>query len=80
MVIGSGGAATMSLPARYWRPLSDTLAALMTLTAIGWALSINRYFGMGFYPQQYFAAMMAFVLPIAFLSLPARRGGGGGGG
>lgn len=79
MVIGSGGAAAMSLPARYWRPLSDTLAALMTLTAIGWALSINRYFGMGFYPQQYFAAMMAFVLPIAFLSLPARRGGERGG-
>lgn len=57
-----------------WRPLADTLAALMTLTAIGWALSLQRQIGLGLYPQQFFAGMLMFVLPIAFLTLPARRG------
>lgn len=66
--------ARLGLAPEYWRPLADVLAALMTLTAIGWALSLHRQIGLGLYPQQYFAAIMVFVLPIAFLSLPFRRG------
>ena len=66
--------AGFGLPPSVWRPISNVLAALMTLTAIGWALSVNRYFGLGLYPQQFFAAMLVFVLPIAYLTLPARQG------
>ncbi len=55
------------------RPIADVLAALLTLTTICWALSVPRYLGLGFYPQQFFAAVLALVLPIAFLELPARR-------
>jgi len=66
--------ARWNLAPKYWRPLADLLAALMTLTAIAWALSLHRQFGLGLYPQQYFAAIMLFVLPIAFLTLPFRRG------
>jgi TRAP transporter 4TM/12TM fusion protein len=56
-----------------WRPLADVLAASLTLLAIAWAMSLPRYLGLGFYPQQFFAAMLALVLAIAFLVLPARR-------
>tara|TARA_R100000322_G_scaffold9788_12_gene6217 strand:- start:2509 stop:4437 length:1929 start_codon:yes stop_codon:yes gene_type:complete len=62
------------LPPSVWRPVANVLAALMTITAICWALSVNRYFGLGLYPQQFFAAMLVFVLPVAFLTLPARQG------
>jgi TRAP transporter 4TM/12TM fusion protein len=62
------------LSPRIWRPLSDLLAILMTLLAVGWALSFNRYLGLGLYPEQYFAAMLALVLPLAFMTLPATKG------
>ncbi len=62
------------LPPSVWKPLANVLAALMTLTAICWAMSVNRYFGWGFYPQQFFAAMLVFVLPVAYLTLPAKPG------
>ena len=66
--------ARWSLAPKYWRPFADILAALLTLTAIGWALSLHLQFVLGLYPQQYFAAIMLFVLPIAFLTLPMQRG------
>ncbi|MFZ2102015.1 MAG: TRAP transporter large permease subunit, partial [Oricola sp.] len=56
-----------------WRPFANALAFLVTLTAICWALSVPRFLGLGFYPQQFFAAILALTLPIAFLTLPARR-------
>ncbi|MCF7702259.1 TRAP transporter permease [Loktanella sp. M215] len=62
------------LSPRIWRPLSDTLAILMTLIAVGWAFSFNRYLGLGLYPEQYFAAMLALVLPLSYLTLPATKG------
>ena len=67
------GKAQKGLAPHIWRPLADTLAVLMTLTAVAWALSLNRYLGLGLYPQQFFAAMMLFVLPVSYLTLPARR-------
>ncbi|MBD1548344.1 TRAP transporter permease [Roseibium aggregatum] len=63
----------MGLSPAIRRPIADVLAALLTLMAICWALSVPRYLGLGFYPQQFFAAILALVLPIAFLELPARR-------
>lgn len=57
-----------------WRPLADGLAILLTVTAIGWAFSLNRYLGLGLYPEQFFAVMLALVVPIAYLTLPARKG------
>ena len=56
------------------RPVADGLAVLVTLLAICWAMTVPRYFNLGFYPQQYFAAILACVLPIAYLTLPLRRG------
>ncbi len=57
------------------RPLGDVLAAGIVLCAVGWALSLQREVGLDLYPQQFFAAVLFFTLPLAFLSLPARRGG-----
>ncbi|MFT7027484.1 MAG: TRAP transporter 4TM/12TM fusion protein [Paracoccaceae bacterium] len=61
------------LPPAVWRPVADLLAAALTLTAIGWALSVPRYIGIGVYPQQFLAAILALTLALAFLVLPARR-------
>jgi TRAP transporter 4TM/12TM fusion protein len=68
------GEAARGLSPAYWRPVADALAFLLTLTAILWALNVPRYLGLGFYPQQFFAVILGFVLPLAFLTLPARRG------
>ncbi len=63
-----------SLPHRIAKPIGDVLAACLVLVAIGWALSIQRKVGLDLYPQQFFAAVLFFALPLAFISLPFRRG------
>jgi TRAP transporter 4TM/12TM fusion protein len=50
------------------------LAALLTIVAMAWSLDVPRQVGWAFYPQQFFAAMLAITLAIAFLTLPARKG------
>jgi TRAP transporter 4TM/12TM fusion protein len=50
------------------------LAAALTIVAMAWSLDVPRQVGWGFYPQQFFAAMLALALPIAFLTLPVRKG------
>ncbi|WP_254656276.1 TRAP transporter permease [Jannaschia sp. CCS1] len=62
------------MPPHLWRPVAQGLAALLTLLAMAWALSLQRAVGLNLYPQQFFAAILALALPLAFLSLPARRG------
>jgi TRAP transporter 4TM/12TM fusion protein len=57
-----------------WSTLSNALAALLTLLAVGWALSFQRTLGLDLYPQQFFAAMLALTLALAFMTLPVRRG------
>ena len=57
-----------------WRRLADGLAALLTLLAVGWALSFQRKIGLDIYPQQFFAAMLALTLALAYLTLPRVRG------
>ncbi len=67
------GGAGFGLSTRVTRPLADALAAIVTLLAIGWALSFQRQLGLNLYPQQFYAAMHGLVLAVAFLTLPARR-------
>ncbi|OSQ51945.1 TRAP transporter permease [Marivita geojedonensis] len=62
-----------ALPARLAKPLADLLAACLVLLAVGWALSLQRQLGLDLYPQQFFAGVLFFALPLAFLTLPARR-------
>jgi TRAP transporter 4TM/12TM fusion protein len=51
--------------------IADGLAILMMVIAIAYALNVLRMLNIGFYPQQYFAAILACVMPMAFLTLPA---------
>jgi TRAP transporter 4TM/12TM fusion protein len=50
------------------------LAALLTIVAVAWSLDVPRQVGWAFYPQQFYAAMLAIALAIAFLPRPARAG------
>jgi TRAP transporter 4TM/12TM fusion protein len=68
------GEAVSGLSPKLWRPIADGLAFLITASAICWAMNVPRYLGIGFYPQQYFALILAFALALSYLSLPARRG------
>jgi len=56
-----------------WRLAANGLAACLTLTAVLWAMGVPRMAGVGFYPQQFMAAILAFALPVAYLTLPAQR-------
>ncbi len=69
--VREGGA---GLPRHLWRPAADVLAATLVLLVVAWAMNLPRHLGLGFYPQQFFAAILACALPVAFLTLPARRG------
>jgi len=56
------------------RLLATALPLVMSLGAIAWALDLNLWLGLNLYPAQYFAAILTLALPLAFLTLPARRG------
>ena len=49
------------------------LAATLTIASIGWALDAHWWFNLIIYPAQFFAAMLAVALPLAYIALPARR-------
>jgi TRAP transporter 4TM/12TM fusion protein len=65
-------------PAPPVRSFPATLAALaaaaLTIGAAAWSLDLPRYMSWSLYPQQFFAAVLAITLALAFLVLPARRG------
>jgi TRAP transporter 4TM/12TM fusion protein len=61
------------IPPHLWRPVASSLAASITLLASAWAVGLPVYFGLGFYPQQFVAVILALALPLAFLTLPASR-------
>lgn len=73
----------MSLPAggqpamqanKFTSTIATGIAAALTLGAAGWALQLQQYLAWSLYPQQFFAAVLALALPLAFLMMPARRG------
>lgn len=68
------GGAGSGLSPQIWRPVADLLAALVTLIAIGWAVSFQRVLGLNLYPQQLFAAILGLTLAVSYLMLPAIRG------
>jgi len=53
--------------------LRGALAAALTLASIAWALDLPLWLRLDVYPAQFYAAMLALALPLAFLALPARR-------
>ena len=54
----------------YPRLLIETLAVLLTLGGIGWALDAYNRIGLGLYDQQYLAGILAIALAMAFLKFP----------
>jgi TRAP transporter 4TM/12TM fusion protein len=55
------------------RVLAGALASLITLGSVAWALDVVIWFRLDLYPAQFFAAILALALPLAFIVLPARR-------
>ncbi|MEC7490774.1 MAG: TRAP transporter fused permease subunit [Pseudomonadota bacterium] len=55
------------------RSLVSVLAGLLTLAALGWAADLYPRVGLVIYTEQFLAGMIAIVLPLAFLTAPARR-------
>ena len=51
-----------------------TLASLMTLSSIAWAVDAPLLLDLDIYPAQFFCWILQLALPLAFLSLPAQRG------
>ncbi|MGB8436511.1 MAG: TRAP transporter fused permease subunit [Burkholderiales bacterium] len=55
------------------RALAGALASLITIGSIAWALDVVIWFRLNLYPAQFFAAVLALALPLAFIVMPARR-------
>lgn len=55
------------------KKLTDAMAALMTLIALVWASDALRVFGVAVYTEQYIALLLAFALPLTFLTIPVRK-------
>jgi TRAP transporter 4TM/12TM fusion protein len=53
--------------------LGRALATALTLASIAWALDLPLWLRLDIYPAQFYAAMLALALPLAFLALPVRR-------
>lgn len=70
----STGGAGHGLSPQIWRPIADGLAILATLLSIAWALTLQRTFGLGLYPEQFYAALLGVIIALAFLTLPAKQG------
>ena len=69
-----GKTALRGLSPAIWRPAANTLAACLTLVAVGWALGVPRMLGIAYYPQQLMAVILGLAMPVAYLALPMRRG------
>jgi TRAP transporter 4TM/12TM fusion protein len=68
------GALETGIPPHLWRPIASGIGATMTIIASAWALGLQAYLGIGLYPQQFIAMILALALPLAFLTLPLRSG------
>ena len=56
------------------RRVATTLATLLTLGSIAWALDLPLWLELNIYPAQFFAAMLGLALPLTYIALPARAG------
>ena len=59
------------------RGLVSLLASLLTLGSIAWAANAFTRVGLVLYNEQFLAGMLALVLPVAYLRLPASKGAEG---
>ena len=59
------------------RGLVSLLSGLLTLAALGWAADLYPRIGLVLYTEQFLAGMIAIVLPLAYLTAPARKHGVG---
>jgi len=55
------------------RAVGTALATALTLASLAWALDLPLWLRLDIYPAQFYAAMLALALPLAFVSLAARR-------
>ena len=69
---GSGAAGDVRSPAA--RVGATVFAVLLTVSSIAWALDAQLWFGLTIFPAQFYAAMLTLALPLAYISLPPRRG------
>lgn len=57
-----------------WRAMANSLAAAITLVAVGWALGVPRMMGLSYYPQQLLGVILGLAIATAYLAMPRRRG------
>jgi TRAP transporter 4TM/12TM fusion protein len=55
------------------RAMEHTLAALLTVLSILWALDLITAAGIEIYDTQFYGAMLTLALPLAYIVFPARR-------
>lgn len=53
--------------------LTDAMAALMTVIALIWASDVLRLIGIAVYTEQYIALLLAFAIPLVYLTIPALK-------
>lgn len=53
--------------------LTDAMAALMTVIALIWASDVLRLVGIAVYTEQYIALLLAFAIPLVYLTIPALK-------
>ena len=64
-------------PGRLSRPLRALVAvfaSLLTLAAIAWAANVYMLLGLALYNEQFLAAVLGLVLPLAYLTSPLKKG------
>lgn len=55
------------------KKLTDIFAAIMTLIALIWAADVLRMFGIAVFTEQYIALLLAFAIPLIYLTVPAKK-------
>ena len=54
--------------------LISSLAVLLTVLAIAWAIDLFRYAGLLLYAEQFLSGILAIAVPLVFLSLRKGKG------
>ena len=69
----SGGTMATERLNRPLRGLVAVLASLMTLASISWAANFYAWVGLVLYNEQFLAAVLGLVLPLAYLTAPLKK-------